>query len=964
MAKDKNKKKVPFNVFRKGIIGAALGVAMFAGSVGMLAGCGSAGEKGDPGANGINGSTWYHGTEDPTSTLGVVGDYYFETDLGNVWFRGEGGWAVISNLHGEDGTGTQGPEGPQGPEGEQGPEGPQGPEGEQGETGPQGPAGTNGSTWYSGTQCDAAQGVVGDFFFDTDDCDIYIKLASGWTRISNIKGEEGDQGADGLSWLTGEGVPSAAIGKNGDTYLDIATNYIYTKKYGNWTKIGELSGDRDVTIDQKISPWKGKTAVFVGDSITFGSKCDGDKYWEVLEDEMELAQVIGMGIGKSCISVTNSNGTSFNPLTARYDTIPEADLIQIFMGTNDYGFNTPLGTINDTTDVSFYGALNVVIPALQAKYTSSRIVFVTPLHRYGQHNLNYDYEKNQAGHELKDYVDAIKEVCERYSVPVIDLFNMSGLNPSLEAVREKYIPDGLHPNTEGHKYIANIMRTYLDMYAVGGEGVFENRVKELSEIAVDRVSPYFPSTTPEARLSSVYNVYLKKGQTLSLKDSENYKFFLYTQKSAIVTEVTEPGRYEVMTTWATGDYVVETTGWYGITMAKVDMSNFDADTVASQTLADYFTIQDEIKGLNAISVEIESPYFPSTESTKRLSSTYNVYLEAGQTLILKDAETFKYFLYAQNNATPTQVSDEGRFAVMDTWATGDYVVETTGWYGITMAKTDLTEFDAATTASQTLADYFAIDEVGDDDEGDNEEGGEGEDNTAKALGEIAVDRTSPYFPSTTPEKRLSSTYNVYLEAGQTLCLKDAANYKFFLYAQDNATPTEVSEEGRYAVMTTWATGDYVVETTGWYGITMAKSDMSEFDADTVASQTLADYFAIDESEVRELNEIAVERTSPYYPSTTPEKRLSSTYNVYLKAGQTLSLTDAENYKFFLYTQKGSTVTELSDTDRMLIMSAWAEESFVVTTTGWYGITMAKSDMSEFDADTVASQTLADYFTIA
>ena len=57
--------------------------------------------------------------------------------------------------------------------------------GEKGETGPAG------STWYSGTQYSADQGKVGDFFYDTDDCNIYQKTNNGWTLISNIKGDTG-----------------------------------------------------------------------------------------------------------------------------------------------------------------------------------------------------------------------------------------------------------------------------------------------------------------------------------------------------------------------------------------------------------------------------------------------------------------------------------------------------------------------------------------------------------------------------------------------------------------------------------------------------------------------------------------------------------------------------------------------------------------------------------------------------
>lgn len=92
-------------------------------------------------------------------------------------------------------------------------------------------------------------------------------------------------------------------------------------------------------------------------------------------------------------------------------------------------------------------------------------------------------------------------------------------------------------------------------------------------------------------------------------------------------------------------------------------------------------------------------------------------------------------------------------------------------------------------------------------------------------------------------------------------------------------------------------------------------------------------------------------------------RLSSTYNIYLTAGQKISLNDFENYKFFLYVQTGATPTQVSDSDRMLLMSAWATEEFTITTTGWYGITMAKTDMSDFDESVISIQTLADYVII-
>jgi hypothetical protein len=144
------------------------------------------------------------------------------------------------------------------------------------------------------------------------------------------------------------------------------------------------------------------------------------------------------------------------------------------MGTNDYGHETPMGTIDDMEDISFYGALNVIIPGIQKAQPDAKLVWITPTHRYGFGTskllgtaFTYDYLPNGRGYSLNDYVDAIREVCEKYDVPVIDLFTLSGMDPSLSEVRTQYMPDGLHPNAAGHEKIAAIIAKSLEGILVG-----------------------------------------------------------------------------------------------------------------------------------------------------------------------------------------------------------------------------------------------------------------------------------------------------------------------------------------------------------------------------------------------------------------------------------------------------------------------------------------------------------------
>ena len=63
---------------------------------------------------------------------------------------------------------------------------------------------------------------------------------------------------------------------------------------------------------------------------------------------------------------------------------------------------------------------------------------------------------------LAYYVSIIKEVAAFYSLPVIDLWAISGIQPRVDVIKEKYCPDGLHPNDEGHERMAAVIGAYLE----------------------------------------------------------------------------------------------------------------------------------------------------------------------------------------------------------------------------------------------------------------------------------------------------------------------------------------------------------------------------------------------------------------------------------------------------------------------------------------------------------------------
>ena len=210
----------------------------------------------------------------------------------------------------------------------------------------------------------------------------------------------------------------------------------------------------------------GKKIAFLGDSITqgVGVTCVENTYW------MELgrrtgAQVHGYGIGGTRLAVQQT--PSANPVWDQHfssrveDMIPDPDVVVVFGGTNDFGHgDVPLGTIADRDNTTFYGALHVLYRQLWEKFPTATIVVMTPLHRIGEHDT-----LNEHGHpviaSLKGISEAIKEVAAYYSFPVLDLYAVSNLNPELPIIKETYMPDGLHPNDDGHTRIASRLEGFL-----------------------------------------------------------------------------------------------------------------------------------------------------------------------------------------------------------------------------------------------------------------------------------------------------------------------------------------------------------------------------------------------------------------------------------------------------------------------------------------------------------------------
>ena len=230
--------------------------------------------------------------------------------------------------------------------------------------------------------------------------------------------------------------------------------------------IGKIPLEK-INVDEILNLFRsrlyGKKIAFLGDSIsdeTSSLAPQIEKYYYRYIEEDTGCEIYMHGCA----------GTGFNyrhegkqdSINDRVADIPtDADYIVVFAGTNDWGNNngTILGNMEDYLNnrnnpySSLYSAIGNTIEKLVSKFPFGKIAFITPLPRWDK-GVDMLHGANSRGFTLRQVAKAIIEICEWWSIPVLDLNAKSNIctNGTL-ATGPVYYLDGLHPNTKGNKEI-------------------------------------------------------------------------------------------------------------------------------------------------------------------------------------------------------------------------------------------------------------------------------------------------------------------------------------------------------------------------------------------------------------------------------------------------------------------------------------------------------------------------------
>lgn len=207
--------------------------------------------------------------------------------------------------------------------------------------------------------------------------------------------------------------------------------------------------------------WFGKKGAALGDSMTEGAGATHPWTYYFANKIGCTMQNIGQAGSRISSAYTDSSDTT-TPFTERYTQINnDTDFIIVIGGTNDFGLGNvadgsgvPLGSLGDTTDTTFYGSVYYLIQKIRESYPNAELFFGTPMHRSNENNTVNNTT-------LLQFVDAIREVCETLSVPLIDLYKMSGI---CAKTKQNLFSDTIHLNDKGYEREADVIAGFLNNY--------------------------------------------------------------------------------------------------------------------------------------------------------------------------------------------------------------------------------------------------------------------------------------------------------------------------------------------------------------------------------------------------------------------------------------------------------------------------------------------------------------------
>jgi hypothetical protein len=261
-----------------------------------------------------------------------------------------------------------------------------------------------------------------------------------------------------------------------EKYLDESYLYEANEKFEDVATFGKYF-TKDVEIKtglEESNVLYAKKWVACGDSFTQGDFTNSPtsdytiesgrykgryKVYPYLIGDRNNMNIVNEAIGGSTLTYVDGTRNEFSTPNGRYTKIPlDADYITIKLGINDSNVKATIGTIDDTTNETFYGAWNIVLEYLITNYPYAKIGIIV------------------TNGSNVDYANATIAIAEKWGVPYLN--ESTGVDVPTLHRSDKTLPNSVkeaklnafavnrsagntHPNAKAHEYESTFIEAWL-----------------------------------------------------------------------------------------------------------------------------------------------------------------------------------------------------------------------------------------------------------------------------------------------------------------------------------------------------------------------------------------------------------------------------------------------------------------------------------------------------------------------
>ena len=191
----------------------------------------------------------------------------------------------------------------------------------------------------------------------------------------------------------------------------------------------------------------GKTFVFLGSSVTYGSASGGWSMADYIKENNDCTVVKWAVSGTTLVDQDSNSYVS--RMKHQMQRQRKCDHLIVQLSTNDASQNKPLGTISssmnkeDFDTKTIIGAIEYIIASAKEKW-GCEVSFYTGTR----------YSNNTSGN-YRQMISALHDIADKWDIGVIDLWNDKEMNAVSDADYKRYMAnngtDGIHPTKVGYQ---------------------------------------------------------------------------------------------------------------------------------------------------------------------------------------------------------------------------------------------------------------------------------------------------------------------------------------------------------------------------------------------------------------------------------------------------------------------------------------------------------------------------------